>query len=28
MSTILGIQAGPGLLALGTVPAEHVGAGR
>lgn len=28
MSTILGIHAGPGLLALGTAPAEHVGTGR
>lgn len=28
MSTILGIHGGPGLLALGIVPAEHVGAGR
>lgn len=28
MSTILGIHGGPGLLALGIAPAEHVGAGR
>lgn len=28
MSTILGIHGGPGLLALGVAPAEHVGTGR
>lgn len=28
MSTILGIHGGPGLLALGIAPAEHVGTGR